>query len=488
VSHSLIIGAPSNAELSDRLLGTTWRPGGWGWRIAFLVSGAGTLMLFSLITLTVVRGIGVWGNNIPVAWAFGIINFVWWIGIGHAGTFISAILLLLEQRWRTSINRFAEAMTLFAVAQAAMFPLLHLGRPWFAYWLFPYPSIMEVWPQVKSALPWDAAAVTTYGTVSLLFWYMGLIPDFAGLRDRAPTRVRRIVYGLLSFGWRGNTRTWRHYRAAYLILAGIATPLVVSVHSVVSSDFAISLVPGWHSTIFPPFFVAGAIFSGFAMVLTLIIPVRAVLGLHAVITEKHLENCAKLLLVTGWIVAYGYIVEFFIAWYSGSNAEIYQFFVGRPMGPNAAAFWLMLFCNVLVPQLFWSRRMRHNLWVLFVASLLINVGMWCERFVIVVMSLQRDYIVSGWAAYSPTWVDIGIFTGTLCFFLLLFLAFLRLVPVVSVTEVKELAHELAHERAAHGREGVEHGHAGVEHGHAGVEHGHEARAERAAQDAEDRHA
>ncbi len=477
MSQPLLIGAPSNAELSDRLLGTTWRPGGWGWRIAFLVSGTGTLMLFSLIAYTVVRGIGVWGNNIPVAWAFGIINFVWWIGIGHAGTFISAILLLLEQRWRTSINRFAEAMTLFAVAQAAMFPLLHLGRPWFAYWLFPYPSVMEVWPQVKSALPWDAAAVTTYGTVSLLFWYMGLIPDLAGLRDRAPTRLRRVIYGILSLGWRGNTRTWRHYRAAYLLLAGIATPLVVSVHSVVSSDFATSLVPGWHSTIFPPFFVAGAIFSGFAMVITLIIPVRSILGLHSVITAKHLENCAKLLLVTGWIVTYGYIVEFFIAWYSGSNAEIYQFFMARPLGPNAAAFWLMLLCNVLVPQLFWSRRMRLNLWVLFVASLLINVGMWCERFVIVVMSLQRDYIVSGWASYSPTWVDIGIFAGTLCFFILLFLAFLRLLPVVSVTEVKELAHELAHERAELAHEDIEQG-----------QQGHEARAERAAHDAEDRHA
>jgi Ni/Fe-hydrogenase subunit HybB-like protein len=447
VASDLLIGAHSDAELSDRLLGTTWRAGGRGWRVAFAVTGAGTLLLFALVGYTFVRGIGVWGNNIPVAWAFGIINFVWWIGIGHAGTFISAILLLLEQRWRTSINRFAEAMTLFAVAQAAMFPVLHLGRPWFAYWLFPYPSTMEVWPQVKSALPWDAAAITTYGLVSLLFWYTGLIPDLAGLRDRAPTRRRRRIYGVLALGWRGNARAWRHYRAAYLVLAGLATPLVLSVHSVVSSDFAIAHTPGWHSTIFPPFFVAGAIFSGFAMVLSLIIPVRAIFGLHAVITDKHLENCAKMLLVTGWIVIYGYAIEFFIAWYSGAEAEIYQFFVARPSGPNAAIFWLMLLCNVLVPQLFWSRRMRNSIWVLFAASLLINVGMWCERFVIVVMSLQREFLPAAWHAYSPTWVDIGLFGGTICFFLLLFLGFVRLLPIVSVTEVKELAHELAHEAA-----------------------------------------
>jgi Ni/Fe-hydrogenase subunit HybB-like protein len=449
VAHDLLIGAHSDAELSDRLLGTTWRPGGRGWRLAFAVTGAGTLMLFALIAYTFVRGIGVWGNNIPVAWAFGIINFVWWIGIGHAGTFISAILLLLEQRWRTSINRFAEAMTLFAVAQAAMFPVLHLGRPWFAYWLFPYPSQMGVWPQVKSALPWDAAAITTYGLVSLLFWYTGLIPDLAGLRDRAPGRTRRIVYGILALGWRGNVRAWRHYRAAYLVLAGLATPLVISVHSVVSSDFAIAHTPGWHSTIFPPFFVAGAIFSGFAMVLTLIIPVRAVFGLREVITARHLENCAKMLLVTGWIVIYGYAIELFIAWYSGAESEIYQFFVARPMGPNAPVFWLMILCNVFVPQLFWSRRMRHSIWVLFVASLLINAGMWCERFVIVVMSLQREFLPGAWRAFSPTWVDIGLLAGTICFFLLLFLGFLRLLPIVSVTEVKELAHELAHEDQAH---------------------------------------
>jgi molybdopterin-containing oxidoreductase family membrane subunit len=390
-------------------------------------------------------GIGLWGNNIPVAWGFGIINFVWWIGIGHAGTFISAILLLVEQRWRTSINRFAEAMTLFAVAQAALFPLLHLGRPWFGYWLFPYPSVMDVWPQVKSALPWDAAAITTYGTVSFLFWYLGLIPDLAGVRDRAPTRARRIIYGIFALGWRGSVRNWHRYRVVYLVIAGLATPLVLSVHSIVSSDFAMGLTPGWHSTIFPPFFVAGAIFSGFAMVVTLLIPVRAVFKLHNVITMRHLENSAKMLLVTGWIVSYGYMIEFFIAWYSGSNFEIYQFFIARPTGPNAIVFWVMLICNVLVPQLFWSKRMRNSLAVLFIASVLINVGMWCERFVIIVMSLQREFIVAMWEGFSPTWVDISIFVGTLGFFSFLFLLFLRLIPIVSVTEVKELQHELAHE-------------------------------------------
>ena len=449
-SHPILIGRPTDAEIGERLLGTTWRRGGRGWHIAFLVAGSLTLLLAVCITYTVTTGIGVWGNMIPVAWAFGIINFVWWIGIGHAGTFISAILYLFEQRWRTSINRFAEGMTLFAVLQAAMFPVLHLGRPWFAYWLFPYPSQMEVWPQVKSALPWDAAAVTTYFTVSLLFWYLGLLPDLASLRDHAHTRARRIVYGLFALGWNGKASTWRHYRAAYLVLAGLATPLVLSVHSVVSSDFAIGLTPGWHSTIFPPFFVAGAIFSGFAMVLTLVIPTRAVFKLHDVITEKHLENCAKLTLVTGLVVAYGYLVEFYMAWYSGYLPEVQQFFAARPFGPNAVIFWIMLLCNVVVPQLFWSRRMRTSVWVLFAASILINVGMWSERFVIIVMSLQREFLPSMWASFSPTWVDLGLLSGTLGFFSLLFLLFLRFVPFIAVSEVKELRHELAHEEEGHG--------------------------------------
>ncbi|MGE0871867.1 MAG: NrfD/PsrC family molybdoenzyme membrane anchor subunit [Kofleriaceae bacterium] len=450
MNDPLLVGPPSEAELHRRLLGAPARRGNRAWRIAFAIAGALTLLLAICITYTVSTGIGVWGNNIPNGWALGIVHFVWWIGIGHAGTFISAILYLLEQRWRTSINRFAEAMTLFAVMQAALFPLLHLGRPWFFYWLLPYPSVMEVWPQVRSALPWDAAAITTYFTVSLLFWYMGLIPDLASLRDHAPTRRRRLIYGLFALGWRGDATAWRHYRLAYLLLAGLATPLVVSVHSIVSSDFAIGLTPGWHSTIFPPFFVAGAIFSGFAMVLTLIIPTRAVFRMQDVITARHLDNCAKLILVTGLIVSYGYICEFFGAWYSNDAAEHYQYFVGRPFGPNNAVFWTMIACNVLVPQLLWWRRVRRSVAVLFILSLLINVGMWCERFVIIVQSLQREFLPAAWGDYSPTWVDVGIFVGTLGFFSLLFLTFLRLVPFIAVSEMKELRAELVHEAAHEG--------------------------------------
>jgi Ni/Fe-hydrogenase subunit HybB-like protein len=299
-----------------------------------------------------------------------------------------------------------------------------------------------VWPQVKSALPWDAAAVTTYFTVSLLFWYLGMIPDLASLRDHAPTRRRRILYGLFALGWNGRGSTWRHYRAAYLILAGIATPLVLSVHSVVSSDFAMGLVPGWHSTIFPPYFVAGAIFSGFAMVLTLLIPVRAIFKLQPFITVKHLENCAKLTLVTGLIVAYGYVIEWFMAWYSGNASEIYQAWVARPTGPGATMFWITMTCNVLVPQLLWWRRVRRSAWILFGLSLLVNLGMWGERFMIVVQSLAREYLPSMWGDYTPTWVDLGILLGTMGFFTFLFLLFLRFVPIISLVEMREMKHEL----------------------------------------------
>ncbi len=448
MKDELIVGLPSEAVLQRTLLGTPARRGGRAWKIAFGIAGSLTLVLVICVTYTVSTGIGVWGNNIPTGWAFGIINFVWWIGIGHAGTFISAILYLFEQRWRTSINRFAEAMTLFAVIQASLFPLLHLGRPWFAYWLFPYPSVMGVWPNVRSALPWDAAAISTYFTVSLLFWYLGLLPDLASLRDHAPTRRRRIIYGLMALGWRGNATAWRHYKLAYLLLAGLATPLVLSVHSIVSSDFAIGLTPGWHSTIFPPFFVAGAIFSGFAMVITLMVPVRAVFRLHDVITPRHIDNCAKLMLVTGLIVNYGYIVEFFMAWYSGDPAERYQFFVARPTGPNCAVFWTMVVCNVGLTQLLWLRRIRRSALALFVLSIFINVGMWSERFVIIVQGLQREFLPSKWHAYSPTWVDFGLLVGTLGFFSLLFLVFLRLLPFVAVSEMKELRRELAHEEHA----------------------------------------
>ncbi|WP_437766818.1 NrfD/PsrC family molybdoenzyme membrane anchor subunit [Sorangium sp. So ce281] len=440
----LILGRPTDEELSEELLSVVWKPRSRLWWAAFALTGAGTVVLALAILYTVTTGIGVWGNNIPVGWAFGIINFVFWIGIGHAGTFISAILLLLEQRWRTSINRFAEAMTLFAVIQAGIYPLLHLGRPWFAYWLVPYPATLRVWPQFKSALPWDAAAVFTYFTVSLVFWYIGLIPDFAALRDRAPSRLRRVVYGVLSLGWRGSAVTFRHYRLLYGLLAGLATPLVLSVHSIVSTDFAMALVPGWHSTIFPPFFVAGAIFSGFAMVLTLLIPARRIFHLGNVVTQRHIDNLSKLALVTAWIVIYSYIIELFAAWYSGSEYEIYQFFVARPAGPNAAIFWAQMICNVLVPQLLWFPRVRRNMPLLWIISILLNVGMWSERFVIIVMGLQREFIPSAWHAYHPTYVDISMFIGTICFFLLLVLIFLRLFPFIPVAEVKELNHELSH--------------------------------------------
>ena len=439
----LLLGTKTDAELASQLLSPVWTPR-WslGWRVAFGLSALGTAILLYAVTVTLTEGIGLWGNNIPVAWAFGIINFVWWIGIGHAGTFISAILLLLEQRWRTSINRFTEAMTLFAVIQAGLFPLLHLGRPWFFYWLVPYPSTMQAWPNFRSALPWDAAAVFTYFTVSFLFWYLGLLPDFAKLRDAAPDRARRVAYGILALGFRGSLEQNRHYRVLYGLLAGLATPLVVSVHSIVSSDFAITLVPGWHSTIFPPFFVAGAIFSGFAMVVTLLVPVRRIYGLKNVITLRHLDNLAKMMLVTAWIVIYSYIIEDFIAWYSGSPYEKYQFFIARPFDAGSRVFWAQMICNIFVPQLLWWPWVRTNPILLFVISILVNVGMWSERFVIIVASLQREYLPSQWGDYSPTRVDIGLFVGTMGFFMLLFLTFLRLFPFIPVTEVAELQHEL----------------------------------------------
>jgi molybdopterin-containing oxidoreductase family membrane subunit len=410
------------------------------WTAAFSVSFLLLVLLVVSVTVLLIEGVGIWGINRPVMWGFAITNFVWWIGIGHAGTLISAILLLLRQSWRTSINRFAEAMTLFAVASAGLFPLLHLGRPKFFYWLFPYPSVFDVWPQFRSPLVWDVFAVSTYGLVSLLFWFVGLIPDLATLRDRARSRGARWFYGVLAMGWRGSARHWKRYETAYFLLAGLATALVVSVHTVVSFDFTVGIVPGWHSTIFPPYFVAGAIFSGFAMVITLSIPLRALYGLHDFITMRHLENMAKLLLATGMIVSYGYMTEIFMSWYGGDRAE-HDVTVDRFNGAYAPVYWILLLCNVLVPQVLWSRRLRTNLMVLFAVSVLVNVGMWCERFVIVVQSLHHDYLPSTWRTYLPTRWDIATFAGSLGLFFTLFLLFLRFLPSISMAEMRQLLEE-----------------------------------------------
>lgn len=447
----VLVGRPGDAELSRRLLRPVFAGGGPTWKALFLVTAAGTAVLGAAMLYTFVAGIGVWGNNIPVAWAFGITNFVWWIGIGHAGTFISAILLLFEQRWRTSINRFAEAMTLFAVLNAALFPLLHLGRPWFAYWLVPYPATLGVWPQFRSALPWDFAAITTYFTVSFLFWYLGLVPDLALARDTAPERWRRRWYGIFALGWRGEAGHWRHYRIAYGLLAGLATPLVLSVHSIVSMDFAMAQLPGWHSTIFPPYFVAGAIYSGFAMVLTLMIPARRIFRLHDVITTRHLDAAAKLTLVTGWVVLYAYVIETFIAWYSGEPAERYTYLVDRPFGPLAWSVWFTYLANLVVPNLLFVRRIRRSPVWLFFLSIVINVSMWLERFWLIVTSQHRDFLPSSWHGFLPTYVDGTLLAGTMFLFLFLFLLFLRFVPFIPVSEVKELRHELSAEDREAGR-------------------------------------
>jgi Ni/Fe-hydrogenase subunit HybB-like protein len=411
-----------------------------GWYFGFGLSFLLTLLLLVAVTYLVFKGIGIWGNNIPVGWAFEITNFVWWIGIGHAGTLISAILLLLKQPWRTSINRFAEAMTLFAVSCAALFPAIHTGRPWLDYWLLPYPNTMGVWPQFRSPIMWDVFAVSTYATVSFLFWFVGLVPDLATLRDRSQSRVGRVVYGMLAMGWRGSAHHWHRYETAYLLLAGLATPLVVSVHTVVSFDFSIAILPGWHTTIFPPYFVAGAIYSGFAMVLTLAIPIRAVYGLEDFITMRHLQNMAKVMLVTGLIVAYGYTIEAFTAWYSGDKYEGFMIW-NRLTGPYAPVYWALLLCNVVIPQSLWLRRVRSSVPMLFVVSLIVNVGMWLERFIIVVTSLHRDFLPSAWGRYAPTIWDWSTFVGTIGLFLALLFLFLRFLPMISIFEMRTILPE-----------------------------------------------
>jgi molybdopterin-containing oxidoreductase family membrane subunit len=407
------------------------------WMAGFGVGFSLLLLLLWSVTVLLDKGVGVWGNRTPTMWGFDITNFVWWIGIGHAGTLISAILLLLNQRWRNSINRFAEAMTLFAVACAGMFPLLHLGRPWLFYWLFPYPNTMNVQPNFRSPLVWDVFAVSTYATVSLLFWYVGLMPDLATLRDRTRNPLARLIYGVMAMGWRGSARHWSVYETATLLLAGLATPLVLSVHTVVSFDFTIAIVPGWHSTFFPPYFVAGAIYSGFAMVLALAIPLRKAYGLQGLITGKHLDNCAKVMLATGLIVAYAYILETFTAWYSGNVYEQAAFW-HRMTGPYASSYWLLVGCNIAAPQALWFKRVRGNAALLFCWSLVVLVGMWLERYVIIVSSLAQDYLPSSWGNFHPTRWDWGTYLGTIGLFLFLFFVFIRLLPMISIFEVRTL--------------------------------------------------
>jgi molybdopterin-containing oxidoreductase family membrane subunit len=408
-----------------------------GWHAMMGIASVGVIMLVASITNLVITGVGVWGNNVPVGWAFDIINFVWWIGIGHAGTLISAILLLLRQEWRTSINRFAEAMTIFAVACAGMYPLLHTGRPWLAYWLLPYPNTMGMWPQFRSPLVWDVFAVSTYATVSLLFWYTGMIPDLATLRDQARHKIAKIAYGMLAMGWRGAASHWNRFETATILLAGLSTPLVLSVHSVVSFDFATGIVPGWHTTVFPPYFVAGAIFAGFAMVLTLALPIRSFYGLKDFITEKHLDNMAKVLLATGLIVTYGYAMEAFAAWYSGSVYEAYLL-TNRLSGPYWLFYWALILTNCLVPQIFWYAPARRNVWILFGVSMSVNIGMWLERFVIIVQSLHRDFLPSSWGMYAPTIWDWGMYIGTIGFFLFNFFLFVRFLPMIAIFEMRLL--------------------------------------------------
>jgi len=370
-------------------------------------------------------------------WGYPIVNFVFWVGIGHAGTLISAILFLFRQKWRTAINRFAEAMTIFAVICAGTFPGIHIGRVWLAYWLFPIPNQMDMWPQFRSPLLWDVFAVGTYFTVSLLFWYMGMIPDLATMRDRSTTKVKQIAYGIVAVGWRGSMRHWHRYERAYLLLAALATPLVLSVHSVVSFDFAVAQLPGWHTTIFPPYFVAGAIFSGFAMVLTLAIPARELWGLKNFITIRHIENMCKIILFTGSIVGFAYSMEFFIAWYSGELYESFAF-INRAFGPYAWAYWIMVSCNVLTPQIFWFKKARTNIMVVFIASLVVNVGMWFERFVIVITSLANDFLPSSWGIFEPTWVDVLTLLGSFGLFMTFFLLFIRYLPVIAIAEIKAI--------------------------------------------------
>jgi molybdopterin-containing oxidoreductase family membrane subunit len=431
----LIAGNPTFHAITDRISGIVEDKTRLNWWIAIAFTGSLALLMFGMIGWLILEGVGIWGVNNPVGWGFAIINFVFWVGIGHAGTLISAILFLLRQKWRTAINRFAEAMTIFAIICAGIWPAIHVGRVWVLHWMFPLPNQMDMWPQFRSPLMWDVFAVSTYFACSAMFWYVGMIPDLATLRDRAKTRIRKVLYGFFSLGWRGGHRQWKHFELAYLILAGISTPLVLSVHSIVSTDFATSILPGWHTTIFPPYFVAGAIFSGFAMVLTLTILARKIFGLQDYFTINTFDKIAKIMMATGLMVGYAYSIEFFMAWYSGNEYERFAL-INRAFGPYAWAYWIMFSCNVFIPQLLWIRKLRRSIPMLFVVSILVNVGMWFERFVIVVTSLHRDFLPSSWDYYKPTIFDIGTFVGSFGLFLALFLIFLRVLPMIAMAEVK----------------------------------------------------
>jgi len=447
MSESSAIAEKRAIESLDATSGAIMRPvlrkGSPFWWLCGLSSAFALLMLFNVaVAWLFYMGVGIWGIKIPTAWGFAIVNFVWWIGIGHAGTFISAVLLLVNQQWRTSINRLTEAMTLFAVACAGMFPILHLGRPWVFFWLLPYPNSYDLWPQFRSPLLWDVFAVSTYLTVSLLFWYLGLVPDLAMLRDRAPHRWQQIVFGIMCFGWRGCMRHWARYKKLYMLLAGIATALVVSVHSIVSLDFAVSIVPGWHSSIFPPYFVAGAIFSGFAMVITLLVPLRTLYHFEQFFTLKHFDNMAKVMLVTGLIVDHGYLMETFTSFYSGDVFEM-AMMKKRLIGDFASLYWTLIFCNAMVPQLLWFPCIRRNLVVLWLIALVINVGMWLERYVIVTSSLSEDYVPSAWRDYWGTKWDWATLIGSFGLFLSLMFLFVRLLPAISMHEIGEQEHKQA---------------------------------------------
>ena len=440
----LVLGADDDLSITEkvcRIVEAEKPPKAW--YVAFGISLSLTGILGLMLAYLFATGVGVWGLNRPVSWGFDITNFVFWVGIGHAGTLISAILYLFRQDWRTGINRFAEAMTIFAVICAVMFPSIHVGRAWLLYWAAPLPNQMSLWPNFRSPLLWDFFAVSTYMTVSLVFWYMGLIPDLAAIRDRATTRMRATVYGIFSLGWRGSNRHWHRYERAYLLLAALATPLVLSVHSIVSFDFATSILPGWHATIFPPYFVAGAIFGGFAMVLVLAIPCRQWLGMRDLITPRHLDNMCKILLATGMMVGYAYAMEFFISWYSGNPVEGFVF-INRAFGPYAWAYWIMVICNVATPQVFWSQRARSSPWVIFGVAFCVNIGMWFERFVIIVTTLHRDFLPSSWGVYVPTWVEALTLAGSFGLFFTMFLLFLRYLPMVAMAEVKSVVHKRRH--------------------------------------------